>query len=277
MHVCSWVRRPFPNLQMSCLRSRVSGSVHLPAHHVLTQLFVTYIAGTLAIVLLPLFCIMYAVCRGYKGGSKLLGCLNAGALQEYLSRSAVLKGNNGSASISTALAVQAEQPTSSHLGPPAAFTRSPVLVLCSRGEAILEVSMHLQKGRAQLKLPAQQTGSLSHDSSAGHLLKKVRCLSYPTVCFWTGLMLLEGLLCMVVFWTALMLKFSQVGQGRLRMYHIAEIVLGKMPSWKIHCSAAFRHWPGCQPPSQGAERPIGRPLQAEFLSQDILQNRCVAL
>lgn len=153
------------------------------------------------------------------GRSKLLSCLNAGALQEYLSRSAVLKGSNGSASISTAPAVQAEQSTSSHLGPPAAFTRSPVLVLCSRGEAILEVSMHLRNGRAQLKLPAQQTGSLSHDSSAGHLLKKVRCLSCPAVCFGTGLMLLEGLLCIVVFRTALMLKISQVGQGRLRMYY----------------------------------------------------------
>ena len=137
---------------------------------------------------------------------RFLSCPTAGALQEYLSRSAVLRGNNGSASISTAPAVQAEQSTSSHLGPPAAFARSPVLVLCSRGEAILEVSMHLRKGRVQLKLPTQQTGSLSYDSSAGHLLKKVRLLSYPKVYFRTGLMQLEGLLCMVVFQTALMLK-----------------------------------------------------------------------
>lgn len=110
---------------------------------------------------------------------RFLSCLTAGALQEYLSRSAVLRGNNGSASISTTSAVQAEQSISSHSDPPAAFARSPLLVLCSRGEAILEVSMHLRTGRAQLKLPAQQTGSLSHDCSAGHLLKKVRILSFP--------------------------------------------------------------------------------------------------
>ncbi len=49
-------------------------------------------------------------------------------------------------------------------------------MLSSRGEAVLEVSMHLRTGRMQLKLPPQQAHSLSHESGAALLLKKVTTL-----------------------------------------------------------------------------------------------------
>ena len=170
---------------MSCLLSGVSGSVHLLAHNVLTQLFASCIAGTLPIVLLPLYCILYAVCRGCKEGIEIsqLSCRRCSA--KFLEQECSPRGEQTGQPVSE-LHQQDKQssPPAVSWDPSAAFTRSPVLVLCSRGEAILEVSMHLRKGRVQLKLPAQQTGSLGHDSSSGHLLKKVPFLSFPIACFW---------------------------------------------------------------------------------------------
>ena len=56
-----------------------------------------------------------------------------------------------------------------------ACAQSPVLVLSSRGEALLEVRMHLRRGRLQLRLPAAKRGAMSTGSSA-QLLSKVSCL-----------------------------------------------------------------------------------------------------
>ena len=94
-----------------------------------------------------------------------------------LSQSAVLNSNGGSATISTSPGPLLQQSAGSQEGTSAAGAQSPVLVLSSRHEAILEVSMHLRTGRMQLKLPLQQAHSLSHESSAAPLLKKVsRCM-----------------------------------------------------------------------------------------------------
>ena len=92
----------------------------------------------------------------------------------HLSQSAVLNGNGGSATVKASTGAQSALSAESRGGTSAAGTQSPVLVLSSRNEAILEVSMHLRTGRMQLRLPPQQAHSLSHESSAAPLLKKVR-------------------------------------------------------------------------------------------------------
>lgn len=57
---------------------------------------------------------------------------------------------------------------------PAVLLQSPVLVLSSRVEPVLEISVHLQKGRLQLRPPAPQADtSTSDSSSAAPVLKKV--------------------------------------------------------------------------------------------------------
>ena len=109
----------------------------------------------------------------------------AEAMQAHLSRSAVLNGNSGSATIKRSSAARPCQPGESGEGASAAATESPVLVLSSRGEAVLEVSMLSRTGRMQLRLPAEQTQSLSHENRALKLLKKVitmsdaSCFCYP--------------------------------------------------------------------------------------------------
>ena len=57
---------------------------------------------------------------------------------------------------------------------PAMLLQSPVLVLSSGVEPILDISVHLQKGRLQLRAPAQQAATFRDDSSsATPVLKKV--------------------------------------------------------------------------------------------------------
>ena len=101
----------------------------------------------------------------------------AEALQAHLSRSAVLNGNSGSATIRGPSTALPRQPGECREGASAAATESPVLALSSMGEAVLDVSMHLRTGRMQLRLPAEQTQSLSHEIRAATLLKKVITMS----------------------------------------------------------------------------------------------------
>ena len=85
----------------------------------------------------------------------------------------MLNDNSGSVSVSVPPAAQPGRPAGSRKGPSESTPQSSVLVLSSRGEAVLEVSMHLRTGRMQLRLPVQQVQSLGHESSAALLLKKV--------------------------------------------------------------------------------------------------------
>ena len=99
---------------------------------------------------------------------------NAGALQEILSRSAILQANNGAAVLRDAVpSAAAVRATQDEPAPGAsASAQSPVLALSSRGEAILEVSMHLRRGRLLLRLPATDREGTS-PSSDTQLLSKV--------------------------------------------------------------------------------------------------------
>ena len=98
-----------------------------------------------------------------------------GALQACLSRSSILQANSGSCSMSSRPCMPLAESTP-HVASnaPAVLLQSPVLVLSSGEEPILEISVHLQKGRLQLRAPAQQADtSRDNSSSAAPVLKKV--------------------------------------------------------------------------------------------------------
>ena len=98
---------------------------------------------------------------------------NAGALQEILSRSTILQANNGAAILRDAVPSAAARAVQDESAPRAsASAQSPLLVLSSRAEAILEVSMHLRRGRLLLRLPATDRKRTGPSSSA-QLLSKV--------------------------------------------------------------------------------------------------------